>query len=70
MASTTAEKQAGVYAVFQGLGQSFVSDMEEGNEERSRGSNFAGLVYPILEVTLPVPNTILSDFHEVISDYG
>lgn len=47
MASTTAEKQAGVCAVFQWLGQSFVYDMEEGNEERSQESRILlGLSIP------------------------
>lgn len=46
-----------------------MSDVEEGNEEGSQaGSHFAGLACLLSEVTLPLPNTILSDFHEVISD--
>lgn len=39
--------QAGVCAVFQWLGQSFVSDMEEGNEEGSQeGRILLGLPVP------------------------
>lgn len=46
MASTTAEKKAGVCAGFQWLGQSFVSDMEEGNEGSQQGRILQGLPVP------------------------
>lgn len=51
-----AEKQAGVYAVFQGLGQGFVSDMEEGNEEGSQQGR--------IMLGLPVPFQKLPSLHQ------
>lgn len=34
------------------------------------GLHFAGPAYPLSEGAFPAPNIILSDFHEVVSDYG